>query len=176
LIQDHSDPSLGFLAVAYTDSLIVVDMRGPRVILRHGRDKKKDRMSIHLHTPESANIASLTWTVATIENGKIVTIFVLGDLIIILGPCRSAASYSFDSWPRLGRNRNFDHNPGHEFPFLANWLRNQESGDCSQPTSGGNFRIGFQDRTSHSSNQRTTCSVPPLYPSGNALHPCHGWF
>ncbi|KAJ7040330.1 WD40 containing snare-dependent exocytosis protein [Mycena alexandri] len=59
---------IGFLAVAYSDSLVVVDMRGPRVILRHGRDKKKDRMSLHLHSADSVHIASLTWTVATLEN------------------------------------------------------------------------------------------------------------
>ncbi|KAJ7109928.1 lethal giant larvae like, C-terminal-domain-containing protein [Mycena epipterygia] len=62
--------NIGFLAVAYPDgSMIVVDMRGPRVMFRRDRDKKKDRMSIHLHTSDSANkITSLTWTVATIEN------------------------------------------------------------------------------------------------------------
>ncbi|KAJ7651666.1 WD40 containing snare-dependent exocytosis protein [Mycena polygramma] len=57
---------IGFLAVAYTDYLIVVDMRGPRVILRRGREKKKDRMSLHLHASDP--ITTLTWTVATIEN------------------------------------------------------------------------------------------------------------
>ncbi|KAJ6483896.1 WD40 containing snare-dependent exocytosis protein [Mycena vulgaris] len=60
---------IGFLAVAYTEYLLVVDMRGPRVMLRRGRDKKKDRMSLHLHTSDAANtITSLTWSVATIEN------------------------------------------------------------------------------------------------------------
>ncbi|KAJ7161293.1 WD40 containing snare-dependent exocytosis protein [Mycena crocata] len=59
---------IGFLAVAYTDSLVVVDMRGPRLMLRRGRDKKKDRMSL-LHSSEAVNtITSLTWTVATTEN------------------------------------------------------------------------------------------------------------
>ncbi|KAF7347607.1 WD40 containing SNARE-dependent exocytosis protein [Mycena venus] len=48
---------IGFLAVAYTESLIVVDMRGPRVILRRGRDKKKDRMSVHLHPSSDHHIA-----------------------------------------------------------------------------------------------------------------------
>ncbi|KAJ6575407.1 lethal giant larvae like, C-terminal-domain-containing protein [Mycena capillaripes] len=59
---------IGFLAVGYADSLIVVDMRGPRVILRRGREKKKARMSIHLHTSDHVDITSLTWTVSTIEN------------------------------------------------------------------------------------------------------------
>ncbi|KAJ7675329.1 lethal giant larvae like, C-terminal-domain-containing protein [Mycena rosella] len=59
---------IGFLAVGYTNSLIVVDMRGPRVMFRRGRDTKKDRMSLHLHGSDSDGITSLTWTVATIEN------------------------------------------------------------------------------------------------------------
>lgn len=59
----------GFLAVAYTESLIVVDMRGPRVMFRHGKEKK--RMSL-LHGPNSANcIASLTWGVTPLEHGMI---------------------------------------------------------------------------------------------------------
>ncbi|KAF7337490.1 WD40 containing SNARE-dependent exocytosis protein [Mycena sanguinolenta] len=58
---------IGFLAVAYSESLIVVDMRGPRVILRRGRDKKKDRMSA-LHSADHAHISSLTWTISTIEH------------------------------------------------------------------------------------------------------------
>ncbi|KAJ7103251.1 WD40 containing snare-dependent exocytosis protein [Mycena belliarum] len=59
---------IGFLAVAYTDHLIVVDMRGPRVILRRGRDKKNNRISVHLHTSEANSIMSLTWTVTTTEH------------------------------------------------------------------------------------------------------------
>ncbi|KAJ7361454.1 WD40 containing snare-dependent exocytosis protein [Mycena albidolilacea] len=59
---------VGFLAVAYTESLIIVDMRGPRIMLRRGRDKKKDRISIHLHPSDHTHISSLTWTISTIEN------------------------------------------------------------------------------------------------------------
>ncbi|KAJ7459170.1 WD40 containing snare-dependent exocytosis protein [Mycena galericulata] len=59
---------IGFLAVAYTESLIVIDMRGPRVMFRRGRDKKKDRMSL-IHASDSANsVASLTWAVTPLEN------------------------------------------------------------------------------------------------------------
>ncbi|KAJ7170200.1 WD40 containing snare-dependent exocytosis protein [Mycena filopes] len=57
---------IGFLAVAYSSSLVIVDMRGPRVIFRHGREK--NRMSLNLHATDSVNITSLTWTVATLEN------------------------------------------------------------------------------------------------------------
>ncbi|KAJ7492344.1 WD40 containing snare-dependent exocytosis protein [Mycena latifolia] len=67
-VSAYAISDIGFLAVAYTEYLIVVDMRGPRVMLRRGRDKKKDRMSVHLHTSDANSIASLTWTVATIEN------------------------------------------------------------------------------------------------------------
>ncbi|KAJ6621080.1 lethal giant larvae like, C-terminal-domain-containing protein [Mycena sp. CBHHK59/15] len=59
---------IGFLAAAYTESLIVVDMRSPRVMFRRGRDKKKDTRSI-LHASEPANsIISLTWSISTLEN------------------------------------------------------------------------------------------------------------
>ncbi|KAF8215929.1 lethal giant larvae like, C-terminal-domain-containing protein, partial [Mycena galopus ATCC 62051] len=59
---------VGFLAVAYTEALIIVDMRGPRVIFRRGRDKKKNRMSTTHHPSDSTSIASLTWTISTIEH------------------------------------------------------------------------------------------------------------
>ncbi|KAJ7070791.1 WD40 containing snare-dependent exocytosis protein [Mycena amicta] len=59
---------IGFLAVARADSLTIVDMRGPRVILRRGRDKKKDRMSLHLHATEGSHITALLWTVSTADN------------------------------------------------------------------------------------------------------------
>ncbi|KAJ7269438.1 lethal giant larvae like, C-terminal-domain-containing protein [Mycena haematopus] len=67
-VSAYAISDIGFLAVAYTEYLTVVDMRGPRVILRRGRDKKKDRMSTHLHPTDHNNISSLTWTISTIEN------------------------------------------------------------------------------------------------------------
>jgi len=75
---------IGFLSVSYMDgSLIVVDMRGPKIILSHQGNKKtkhKLQPSIHVHThrgdgpssPSSApDIAkSLTWTISQLDNGK----------------------------------------------------------------------------------------------------------
>ncbi|KAF7307215.1 WD40 containing SNARE-dependent exocytosis protein [Mycena indigotica] len=60
---------IGFLAVAHAESLIVVDMRGPRVILRRGHDKKKARMSsLHIHAAEANPIVELHWNVSTADN------------------------------------------------------------------------------------------------------------
>ncbi|KAF8808127.1 WD40 containing snare-dependent exocytosis protein [Phlegmacium glaucopus] len=72
----------GFLAVSYTDgSLIVVDMRGPEIILSHEGNKKtkhKLQSPVHVHanrgdgpsSPRSApDIAkSLTWTISQLDN------------------------------------------------------------------------------------------------------------
>jgi hypothetical protein len=89
--QDHSwykfnDHCLiGFLAVSYVDgSLIVVDMRGPKIILFHEAVNKKNKHklqhSIHARTggdgpspPSSApDIAkSLTWTISRLDKGKL---------------------------------------------------------------------------------------------------------
>ncbi|KAJ7631237.1 WD40 containing snare-dependent exocytosis protein [Roridomyces roridus] len=55
---------IGFLAVAYSEALVVVDMRGPRVIFRYGRDKKRHSL-IHSH---DFGITCLTWSVTTLEN------------------------------------------------------------------------------------------------------------
>jgi hypothetical protein len=75
----------GFLAVSYMDgSLIVIDMRGPKIILSHETDNKKNkhkRQSIHgrAHdgdgpsSPSSGpDIAkSLRWTINLLDKGKV---------------------------------------------------------------------------------------------------------
>ncbi|CAK5280636.1 unnamed protein product, partial [Mycena citricolor] len=66
---------IGFLAVAHGESLLVVDMRGPRVIFRKARDKKKDRLSMQLHSADVGVISGLTWTVATTEDGGCISAF-----------------------------------------------------------------------------------------------------
>ncbi|KAJ7293050.1 WD40 containing snare-dependent exocytosis protein [Mycena rebaudengoi] len=54
---------IGFLAVAHADSLTVVDMRGPIVILRHGSKKRHSTM-----LADSVNrITSLTWSIAGLD-------------------------------------------------------------------------------------------------------------
>ncbi|KAJ6520108.1 WD40 containing snare-dependent exocytosis protein [Mycena sanguinolenta] len=93
---------IGFLAVAYTESLIVVDMRGPRVILRRGRDKKKDRMSA-LHSADHAHISSLTWTISTIDHDPQLRIrLIVGHVsgtteILTLLRDENSPSWRFDS-------------------------------------------------------------------------------
>lgn len=60
---------LGFLAVAYHScALLVVDMRGPRVILRNAPPSKKD----HRHSilgPRREPVVSLAWTAAPMASG-----------------------------------------------------------------------------------------------------------
>ncbi|KAK7695037.1 hypothetical protein QCA50_002225 [Cerrena zonata] len=54
---------IGFLASAYDDgSLFIVDMRGPRVILRDTSGTKEEHRSL-FHGPEANPVVSLTWTV-----------------------------------------------------------------------------------------------------------------
>ncbi|KAL0951628.1 hypothetical protein HGRIS_008309 [Hohenbuehelia grisea] len=63
---------IGFFAAAYPDgSLIVVDMRGPTVILRHGQNMKaQGRHSIGLHISRNSidPIGSLTWTICKLKS------------------------------------------------------------------------------------------------------------
>ncbi|KAJ6503249.1 WD40 containing snare-dependent exocytosis protein [Mycena vitilis] len=111
-----------FLAVAYTDYLIVVDMRGPRVILRRGREKKKDRMSLHLHASDP--ITALTWTVATIENDPQLRIRLIvgyaSDATEILTVLRDANS---TSWRIDSEIKKVDTvaNPLAEGTFVLDW-------------------------------------------------------
>jgi syntaxin-binding protein 5 len=139
----------GFLAVAYNAYLIVVDMRGPRVMLRHGRDKKKDRMS--LHASDSVNtITLLTWAVATIDKGT--PIFDPALTRIHCWPYRSAASFSFDRGLQLWRDGSLYGPSRHKFPCLANRWRYQESGDCCESLARRSLPTGLEEWTSHSGN------------------------
>ncbi|KAF9074911.1 WD40 containing snare-dependent exocytosis protein [Rhodocollybia butyracea] len=59
---------IGFLAVSYTDgSLYVVDMRGPKVILRV--TKPKSRHSIHMGSDIDI-VSSLLWTISPLEKDE----------------------------------------------------------------------------------------------------------
>ena len=63
------DQSTGFLAVSYTNgSLVVVDMRGPRVIYKRMQGgKERHRLSLH----QSADVPrALTWTVSSLNEGS----------------------------------------------------------------------------------------------------------
>ncbi|KAF7311134.1 WD40 containing SNARE-dependent exocytosis protein [Mycena chlorophos] len=92
---------IGFLAVAYSDaSLLVIDMRGPRVIFRRGRDKKKDRMSL-LHHGNASQIPALHWNVSAAEGDpqlrvRLLVAYVSGatDIMTV---SRSGASWQVDA-------------------------------------------------------------------------------
>jgi syntaxin-binding protein 5 len=66
---------LGFLASAYADgSLLVVDMRFPRILLRHEQQSQaKSRHIVSLHPKRHSKsvdlVDSLTWTVTTVGSG-----------------------------------------------------------------------------------------------------------
>ncbi|KAI0639923.1 lethal giant larvae like, C-terminal-domain-containing protein [Trametes polyzona] len=70
-VKPHKDRGLvtacalcdvGFLAVAYTSgALLIVDLRGPRVILRHDPDVQGSSGFLHRHS-EAEPFLSLTWT------------------------------------------------------------------------------------------------------------------
>lgn len=60
---------IGFLASAYADgSLFVVDMRGPKIILRDTSGTKEENHSL-LHGHQANPVVSLTWTVTGTSTG-----------------------------------------------------------------------------------------------------------
>ena len=62
-----SQSFLGFLAVAYADgSLFVVDMRGPRLLLRSTGERRS-----FLHRGEADPVQALTWTVSGTDSSKL---------------------------------------------------------------------------------------------------------
>ena len=64
---------LGFASVAYTDgSLIVIDMRGPRVILQVGKAQQTTHHHGFLHrdSPGAHPVLSLTWAISGVKSGK----------------------------------------------------------------------------------------------------------
>lgn len=68
-----ADSFQGFLAVAYVDgSLYVVDMRGPNIILRHGKSKSRHSMVIGMGS-ETDVATCLRWTICPTETGMIVS-------------------------------------------------------------------------------------------------------
>ncbi|KAH9947113.1 lethal giant larvae like, C-terminal-domain-containing protein [Amylocystis lapponica] len=64
---------IGFLAVAYASgALLVIDLRGPRIIMRSGTSALSERSFLHRHSVEP--IQSLTWTVCKIASDPIARI------------------------------------------------------------------------------------------------------
>jgi syntaxin-binding protein 5 len=72
---------LGFLASAYSDgSMFILDLRGPRVILRHGQNlqsKSKLSASLHIrrHIEHTDPVCALVWTVATCGTGILTLVY-----------------------------------------------------------------------------------------------------
>jgi hypothetical protein len=64
--------SLGFASVAYTNgSLIVIDMRGPRVILQAGKAQQTTHHHgfLHRNSPSTDPVLSLAWTISGVKSG-----------------------------------------------------------------------------------------------------------
>ena len=63
----------GFISVAYTNgSLIVIDMRGPRVILEVGKAQQTSQRHslIHRNSPNIDPVLSLKWAISGGKSGK----------------------------------------------------------------------------------------------------------
>ena len=75
-IIPRPDLTSGFLAAAYGNGfLFIVDLRGPRILLRRGQDTKpnsKETRGLHLrnHSGHLDPIGSLTWTISAIGTGR----------------------------------------------------------------------------------------------------------
>ncbi|KAH8835562.1 lethal giant larvae like, C-terminal-domain-containing protein [Flagelloscypha sp. PMI_526] len=63
---------VGFLAAGYADgTLIIVDMRGPKIIYKTENPAQEKRRSVLLHTRTSDKVASLTWTISGLSNDPV---------------------------------------------------------------------------------------------------------
>jgi syntaxin-binding protein 5 len=62
----------GLLAVSYHDgSLFIIDLRGPRVILREFRSQPRNRHSFLKHSDDQGDfVMSLMWSVFKLASGK----------------------------------------------------------------------------------------------------------
>jgi hypothetical protein len=76
----------GFLAVAYSGQLYIVDTKSPHILLHHAQDMStKNRHSVGLHLGRSEpppHIRSLLWAVSPLEEGcwcKILLSLALAD-------------------------------------------------------------------------------------------------
>ena len=59
------------MAAGYADgSLIVVDMRTPRIILRHGEGSNSKGAGNRRSSKNADPVAAMTWTVATNNTGR----------------------------------------------------------------------------------------------------------
>ena len=101
--------SLGFASVAYANGLlIVIDMRGPRVILQAGKAQQTTHHIFHRNSPGIEPVSSLAWAISGVKSGKSPFLFILAlysrSCNTIL--CRCHASNSADCHPCFGTRSN----------------------------------------------------------------------
>ncbi|KDQ63133.1 hypothetical protein JAAARDRAFT_119208 [Jaapia argillacea MUCL 33604] len=97
---------IGFFATSYEDgSLLVVDMRGPRVILRSRPPAKKK--GLHIHSEDRDPIVHLSWSVCKLDSDPIPRIRLLGTKtsgetkIYTLNHSPATGLWSIDSEPKV---------------------------------------------------------------------------
>lgn len=70
----RADVNIGFLAIAYTSgALILIDMRGPRVMLREGSDPKSHRRrssTLLHHSGTDSVVKCMKWVYCGLEEGE----------------------------------------------------------------------------------------------------------
>jgi len=63
---------IGFLAASNEANLLVVDMRGPEVLLYDGpHNQVVDHKGKGKHKADTSSISSLTWTISAIGEGEL---------------------------------------------------------------------------------------------------------
>ncbi|VDB87527.1 unnamed protein product [Peniophora sp. CBMAI 1063] len=72
-VSSFAHTSIGFAAVGYTSgNLLMIDLRGPRVLHREGLDNKSRRHSLgsvlHKRAASGDTVASLTWTICSLHS------------------------------------------------------------------------------------------------------------
>src|SRR5258708_38230029 len=95
---------LGFDSVAYTDgSLIVIDMRGPRVILQVGKSQPTAHHHgfLHRNSPGVDPVLNLTWAISGVKSGRFL-LFYTRELSLNAVLCRLHASNSASCYPCIG--------------------------------------------------------------------------
>lgn len=101
--------SLGFASVAYANgSLIVIDMRGPRVILQVGKAQQSTHSHgfLHRNSPSIDPVLSLAWAISGVKSGKSLLLFILEKCPETPSFCRCYAPNSAGCRPRFRTRSN----------------------------------------------------------------------
>ena len=100
--------SLGFASVASANgSLMVIDMRGPRVILQAGKAQQTTHhVFLHRNSPGTDPVLSLAWAISGVKSGESPLLFILEKCPETPPFCRRHASNQTDCRPCFGTHSN----------------------------------------------------------------------